>query len=67
MSPTVEEQLDVLRRVAERGLALAETDLQVNASDFIDIFVHLLDEIDNTKRACSSTSEQRSSKPRVVG
>lgn len=49
------EQLDVLRRIAERGKSLSEMregdvySYQDGYSSFIDIFVHLLDEIAKTK------------------
>lgn len=42
------EQLDVLRRIAERGKALAEWKMS-EADEFLDLFVHLLDEIAKTK------------------
>lgn len=52
--PTVYEQLEILRRIAERGKMLSEgniyipegTDVQ---SMFVDLFVHLLDEIERTE------------------
>jgi hypothetical protein len=38
--------LDIIRRSAERGLALALTDWpEIGPSDFIDIFQHILDEL----------------------
>lgn len=48
------EKLEVLRRIAERGKKLAEDSYWANDSfatdsDFIDLFVHLLDEIQQTK------------------
>lgn len=44
------EQLEILRRIADRGLHLSEsTDYTYEPSEFIDIFVHLLDEIKRTK------------------
>ena len=50
------EQLEILRRIAERGKAQAE-DLEhrdgnywwVHA-EYIDLFVHMLDEIERTKK-----------------
>jgi len=48
--PYLYEQLDILRRIAERGKSLAEsTDYTYEPTEFIDLFVHLLDEIERTK------------------
>ena len=44
----MEEQLDILRRIAERGMRLAEYDVWAN--DFRDIFQHMLDEIERTRK-----------------
>lgn len=54
MTPYVEEQLEVLRRIAERGKAFAETNEQYAYGDYthdkyIDLFVHLLDELKRLK------------------
>ena len=38
--------LDVLRRIAERGLKRAQEDMD---SEYIDIFQHLLDELERAK------------------
>lgn len=50
----ISEQLEILRRIAERGKKLAESSYRAIDrldldSDFIDIFVHILDEIKRTK------------------
>lgn len=39
------EQLDILRRIAERGKAVAER----KQNGMEDFFIHLLDEIERTK------------------
>lgn len=44
IDPLIQEQLAILRRSADRGLALA----QRRDPGFIDIFQHLLDEIERT-------------------
>ena len=41
----VDDQLEILRRIADRGMNMAH-DLEPS---FIDIFQHLLDEIERTK------------------
>lgn len=38
--------LDVLRRIAERGLARAQKDMD---SEYVDIFQHMLDEIERAE------------------
>lgn len=40
------EQSEIIRRIAERGKCKAEKDLDVQSSqfDYVDLFVHLLDE-----------------------
>lgn len=45
------ERLDILRRIAERGKRLAEAELQLGDTTlvYVDLFVHLLDEIERTK------------------
>ena len=45
MTPFQSEQVEILRRIAERGLKLAQ---QGDPGDykFIDVFQHLLDEIE---------------------
>jgi hypothetical protein len=40
------EQLEILRRIAERGLAFAEAE---PAYREVDLWIHMLDEINNTK------------------
>ena len=51
----MEERIEILRRIAERGKATFEKsiDMSVNppqlAMEAIDIFVHLLDEIERLK------------------
>ena len=42
----VEERLEILRRIAERGLTYALE----NCHPQVDIFQHLIDEIERTKR-----------------
>jgi hypothetical protein len=54
--PYITEQLDILRRIAERGKSLCEGNLYVSSEEdvqkmFVDIFVHLLDEIERTENA----------------
>ncbi len=51
---------DVIRRIAERGLSLAQTE----GPQFIDIFQHLLDEIERCdilprERACRTCQVER--------
>lgn len=41
----IEEQIDILRRITERGLRVA----QEENSKYIDVFQHLLDEIERLK------------------
>lgn len=50
MSPYMSEQLEILRRISERGLKLA---LESDAHDlrFVDLFQHLIDEIKRTREA----------------
>ena len=43
----VREQIEILRRIAERGLSRS---LCVEETNFVDLFQHILDEIQNTKR-----------------
>lgn len=42
----MEEQLEILRRIAERGLKKAQRE----QSQYVDLFQHLLDEIFLTKK-----------------
>jgi hypothetical protein len=44
----LEEQLEILRRIAQRGKRLAENSKNAR---FLDLFIHLLDEIERTKSA----------------
>ena len=45
------EQLEIIRRIAERGKRLAEsTDYTYEPTEFIDLFVHILDEVNRTKK-----------------
>lgn len=44
----VTEQLEILRRIAERGRNLCLTTLELSC---LDLFQHLLDEIYRTKKA----------------
>ena len=46
MANTVSEQLEILRRISERGLNTAQINKE---SSYVDIFQHLLDEIQRTK------------------
>jgi hypothetical protein len=46
MDSHVQEQIEVLRRIAERGLNLAH---KIDTR-FVDIFQHMLDEIERTKK-----------------
>jgi hypothetical protein len=50
MSPYIAEQLEILRRIAERGLRLAQ-DNTAHDARYIDLFQHMLDEIQRTKSA----------------
>ena len=56
----MKEQIEVLRRSAERGLRLAH-DLDTR---FVDIFQHLLDEIERLKVTCR---EEINTRTRVDG
>jgi hypothetical protein len=48
--PAVEEQLEVLRRIAERGKAHTEpAGADWGDSTSLDLFIHMLDEIERTK------------------
>jgi hypothetical protein len=52
VTPYLAEQLEILRRIAERGLRLAQgPGSGDNAPDtvYVDLFQHLLDEIARTK------------------
>jgi hypothetical protein len=45
MTPFQKEQIEIIRRIAERGLKMAhEKDLQ-----FVDLFQHILDELNYLK------------------
>jgi hypothetical protein len=52
------EQLEILRRIAEKGKSLAEKEeygryggyIPQQKQEFLDLFVHLLDEIERTKK-----------------
>lgn len=44
MSPYQQEQLDIVRRTAERGKTLALS-RGVEGSRFVDVFQHMLDEL----------------------
>lgn len=44
------EQLDILRRIAERGLRLAHS-IDVR---FVDIFQHTLDELERTRKGLNA-------------
>jgi hypothetical protein len=46
LTPTEQEQLVNLRRIAERGLLLAQAEAH---SRFVDVFQHLLDELGRIK------------------
>ena len=43
---SVDRQLTILRRISDRGLKLAQ---EKEYNQFIDLFQHLLDEIERTK------------------
>lgn len=47
----VSEQLKILRRISERGLAFAH----LTDTRFVDLFQHLQDEIERTKIAYEET------------
>lgn len=57
MTPFQQEQVEVLRRIAERGKSVAERciarwdDYDPNYSTMLDCFVHLLDEIKRLKES----------------
>lgn len=53
-SGELDEQLDILRRIGERGMSLAH---KID-SNFVDIFQHLLDEIERTKKANDSNKSR---------
>lgn len=54
MNPSLVEQLEILRRIAERGLAASvPMGSDFGNSDMVDIFQHLLDEIERTKKYAS--------------
>ena len=44
----MDENIEILRRIAERGLKVAQEEKE-NHSNFIDVFQHLLDEIKRLK------------------
>lgn len=50
VSPYVYEQLEILRRIAERGLSLAQRG-DNDGFRYVDLFQHLLDEIKRTKES----------------
>lgn len=50
-TPEVEDRLDVLRRIGERGRTLALDE----APQLVDLFQHFLDELELLKKALSST------------
>lgn len=66
MRPDQQEQLDILRRIAERGRTAAESyDRDVGdprAYQFTDLFQHILDELD---RLAVSLGERRDRAPRM--
>ncbi len=50
-SPEVQEQLEILRRIADRGLSRSlPFGYDAGDSGAVDIFQHLLDEIQHLKR-----------------
>lgn len=55
MTPYQSEQIEVIRRIAERGKGLVERRLEefpqyaTHHEDYLDLFVHLLDEIKRLK------------------
>lgn len=54
MTPELEERLDILRRIAERGKKLAEKATQDGSSIFeqmkhLDLWIHILDELKRIK------------------
>ena len=48
MTPYQQELIEVLRRISERGKRFAE---EKGNEVFVDLFVHLMDEIDRLKRS----------------
>jgi hypothetical protein len=56
MTPYQLEQLEVLRRIAERGKRAVEHRMKEHPDEgrYLDLFVHMLDEIERTK--CSATT-----------
>lgn len=57
---TIDEQLEILRRAAQRGLSLAQRRDRV----FVDIFQHLIDELERTAMASQPASALDDSKVR---
>ena len=56
----MEEQLDILRRIADRGMKLVEKtqfDPDFYGGDFRDIFQHMLDEIERTRKQWQNFSK----------
>jgi len=53
----VKEQLEILRRIAERGQAMALQKTRLPNEAFVDIFQHLLNEILITKKAYNGEKE----------
>jgi hypothetical protein len=49
-TPEMIEHLEILRRIAERGLKLAQQDLFDGDTRYLDLFQHMLDEIEGAKR-----------------
>ncbi len=54
MSSVIHEQLDNIRRTCDRGIALAYTDLT-----FMDLFVHIRDELPRIKDELTKLEAQQ--------
>ena len=62
MTPYQQEQLEVLRRIAERGKGLCERciarwDDDLNYRSMLDLFVRMLDELERLKCSATTTSK----------
>lgn len=61
MTPYQKEQVEIIRRIAERGRKLAllgRPDRVVVISDFVDLFQHILDELKRLKNDTNKTNQR---------
>lgn len=55
MDPLVHSQLDILRRICDRGIMYG---LKIDESRVVDLFQHMQDELERLKLYCENTNER---------